>query len=129
MSFVSLCDLKKGDGLVIKELKTGEKLRQRLLDIGFVPGTKVKCVCISPFGSPKGLMRTHFTFVPGTKPISISLCRKLPDISIFFITKESPFLSSLSEKYCIDIPPQNFSGWARYQNMKKDRKKAEFTEN
>ena len=46
MSFVSLCDLKKGDGLVIKEIKTEEKLRQRLLDIGFVPETKVKCVRI-----------------------------------------------------------------------------------
>jgi Fe2+ transport system protein FeoA len=60
MSFVSLCDLKKGDGLVIKEIKTEEKLRQRLLDIGFVPETKVKCVRISPFGDPKAF------FVRGT---------------------------------------------------------------
>ena len=56
MSFVSLCDLKKGDGLVIKEIKTEEKLRQRLLDIGFVPETKVKCVRISPFGDPKAFL-------------------------------------------------------------------------
>ena len=56
MSFVSLCDLKKGDGLVIKEIKNGEKLRQRLLDIGFIPGTKVKCVRISPFGDPKAFL-------------------------------------------------------------------------
>ena len=56
MSFVSLCDLKKGDGLVIKKIKTEEKLRQRLLDIGFIPGTKVKCVRTSPFGDPKAFL-------------------------------------------------------------------------
>ena len=56
MSFVSLCDLKKGDGLVIKEIKNEEKLRQRLLDIGFIPGTKVKCVRTSPFGDPKAFL-------------------------------------------------------------------------
>ena len=56
MSFISLCDLKKGDSLVIKEIKTGEKLRQRLLDIGIIPGTKVKCVRISPFGDPKAFL-------------------------------------------------------------------------
>ncbi len=56
MSFVSLCDLRKGDSLVIKEIKTEEKLRQRLLDLGFIPGTKVKCVRISPFGDPKAFL-------------------------------------------------------------------------
>ena len=56
MSFISLCDLKKGDSLVIKEIKTGEKLRQRLLDIGIIPGTKAKCVRISPFGDPKAFL-------------------------------------------------------------------------
>ena len=56
MSYVSLHDLKKGDSLVIKEIKTGEKLRQRLLDIGFIPGTKVKYVRISPFGDPKAFL-------------------------------------------------------------------------
>jgi ferrous iron transport protein A len=56
MSCVSLCNFKKGDSLVIKEIKTEEKLRQRLFDIGFVPGTKVKCVRISPFGDPKAFL-------------------------------------------------------------------------
>ena len=56
MSFVSLCDLKKGDGLVIKEIKNGEKLRQRLLDIGFIPETMVKFVRTSPFGDPKAFL-------------------------------------------------------------------------
>lgn len=56
MSFVSLCDLKKGDGLVIKEIKNEEKLRQRLLDIGFIPETKIKCVRTSPFGDPKAFL-------------------------------------------------------------------------
>ncbi len=52
----SLCDLKINEHAVIKELKTSGELRQRLMDIGFVPGTKVKCVRISPFGDPKAFL-------------------------------------------------------------------------
>ena len=60
MSCVSLKNLKKGDSFVIKEIKTDGNLRQRLLDIGFVPKTRIKCVRISPFGDPKAF------FVRGT---------------------------------------------------------------
>lgn len=52
----SLCDLKRNEHAVIKELKTSGDLRQRLMDIGFVPGTKVECVRISPFGDPKAFL-------------------------------------------------------------------------
>ena len=39
--------------MVINNLETAGELRQRLMDLGFVPGTKVQCVLISPFGDPK----------------------------------------------------------------------------
>ncbi|MBR2639866.1 MAG: ferrous iron transport protein A [Oscillospiraceae bacterium] len=45
--------MKKGELALIKEIKTAGTLRQRLFDLGFVPGTKVKCVRVSPFGDPK----------------------------------------------------------------------------
>lgn len=53
MENFSLCDMKKGELALIKEIKTAGTLRQRLFDLGFVPGTKVKCVRVSPFGDPK----------------------------------------------------------------------------
>ncbi len=56
----SLCDMKKNESAVIKKLNTKGELRQRLMDIGFVPGTKIQCVRISPFGDPKAY------FVRGT---------------------------------------------------------------
>ena len=49
----SLGDMKKSERAVITELKTSGSLRKRLMDIGFVPGTKVECVRISPFGDLK----------------------------------------------------------------------------
>ncbi len=53
MRIFSLSDMEKGDRIMIKKLKTTGDLRKRLMDIGFVPGTKVECVRISPFGDPK----------------------------------------------------------------------------
>ena len=56
MKNFSLCDIKKDEVFVIGQIETSKNLRQRLLDIGFVPGTKVKCVRISPFGDPKAFL-------------------------------------------------------------------------
>lgn len=53
MRLIPLCDMKKGESAVIKKLETKGDLRQRLMDIGFIEGTRVKCVRISPFGDPK----------------------------------------------------------------------------
>ena len=53
MRIFSLSDMEKGDRIMIKKLKTTGDLRKRLMDIGFVPGTNVECVRISPFGDPK----------------------------------------------------------------------------
>ena len=44
--------LKTGDKCLIKEIDTNLEIRNRLLDIGFTPGTKVECMYISPFNDP-----------------------------------------------------------------------------
>ena len=36
----------------INKIKGEPNLKRRLLDLGFIPGTKIKCVLISPFSSP-----------------------------------------------------------------------------
>ncbi|MBQ7123485.1 MAG: ferrous iron transport protein A [Oscillospiraceae bacterium] len=56
MRMISLSDMKKGERVVIKSIGTKGELRRRLMDIGFVEGTKVKCVRISPFGDPKAYL-------------------------------------------------------------------------
>lgn len=48
----SLCDLKVGEcGTVVSVKSKGDILR-RLLDIGVISGTRVKCVLKSPLGDP-----------------------------------------------------------------------------
>lgn len=41
---------------MIEKLLTKGDLRRRLMDIGFVEGTKVECVRISPFKDPKAYL-------------------------------------------------------------------------
>ena len=41
---------------VINKIETQGDMRRRLLDIGLVENTKVKCVCISPQGDPKAYL-------------------------------------------------------------------------
>ena len=56
MRQILLSDMKKGEKAVIKEIKIEGGLRQRLMDIGFIEGTEVTCVRISPFGDPKAFL-------------------------------------------------------------------------
>ncbi|MBE6900656.1 MAG: ferrous iron transport protein A [Ruminococcaceae bacterium] len=51
-----LSDIKIGERFCITKLLTKGELRQRLLDLGFVPGTKIECARISPFGDPKAFL-------------------------------------------------------------------------
>lgn len=48
--------MKKGETMMIKELKTEGGLRRRLEDMGFVEETRAECVRISPFGDPKAYL-------------------------------------------------------------------------
>ena len=50
---IPLSDMNKNDLCVIKRLETKGELRRRLMDLGFVEGTKIRCVGKSPLGDPK----------------------------------------------------------------------------
>lgn len=39
--------------VVVNKISGEESLKRRLLDLGFIPGTPVKCMLISPFKDPK----------------------------------------------------------------------------
>lgn len=49
---MSLCDVKVGDKVIVKEIKADESIKRRLLDIGLVEGTHVECVFKSFFNDP-----------------------------------------------------------------------------
>ncbi len=47
-----LCDMKVGNKAVIKNIVASDNIKRRLLDIGMIEGTNVKCVLKSPFSDP-----------------------------------------------------------------------------
>ncbi|MBE6787213.1 MAG: ferrous iron transport protein A [Ruminococcaceae bacterium] len=50
---MNLFNLKKGQICIIDKILILGDMRRRLLDLGLISGTKVKCVEVSPFGDPK----------------------------------------------------------------------------
>ena len=48
--------MKKGEYVMIKRLAAENTLRRRLEDMGFIEGTKVRCVRISPGKDPKAFL-------------------------------------------------------------------------
>lgn len=52
----TLNNLKIGEEGVVVSLNSGGRLYTRLMDIGLVEGTKIKCVMQSPFGDPKAYL-------------------------------------------------------------------------
>lgn len=50
---VPLCELGAGKTGVVCELLAGGNLRRRLLDLGFVQGSRVTALRNSPFGDPR----------------------------------------------------------------------------
>ncbi len=53
---MNLFNLKKGQCCLIDKILIYGDTRRRLLDLGLISGTKVKCVEISPFGDPKAFL-------------------------------------------------------------------------
>ncbi|MCQ2440591.1 MAG: ferrous iron transport protein A [Clostridia bacterium] len=51
-----LNDIKPGQFAHIKQLCTDENMHRRLLDIGLIENTKIKCIGKSPFGDPKAFL-------------------------------------------------------------------------
>ncbi len=50
---VPMCTLKIGEVGTVRKIALTGSLRRRLQDIGVIPGTKIRCVGISPLGDPK----------------------------------------------------------------------------
>ena len=48
-----LHELAVGEGAIVKRVLEESRLKQRLVDVGMVPGTKVVCVLESPGKDPK----------------------------------------------------------------------------
>lgn len=48
----TLSNLKKGEICKIKNIIAKDQIKQRLYDIGMIPGTAVKCLQKSMFGDP-----------------------------------------------------------------------------
>ncbi|MFW5976635.1 MAG: FeoA family protein [Bacillota bacterium] len=49
---MKLTDLENGDKVSITKLSANGKKRRRLLDLGLIPGTKIKAIRKSPSGDP-----------------------------------------------------------------------------
>lgn len=53
---MTLNELNVGEEAVVKAVSDASSMKQRLVDIGIVNGTKVQCVLISPGKNPKAYM-------------------------------------------------------------------------
>ena len=52
----ALCDLKIGQSAMVTSVNSKGDILRRLLDIGIISGTKVKCVFKSPLGDPTAFL-------------------------------------------------------------------------
>ncbi|MEG2420661.1 MAG: FeoA family protein [Oscillospiraceae bacterium] len=48
--------LKQGKSAYINAVRCQDAMGRRLLDLGLIPGTKVTCVAVSPFGDPSAYL-------------------------------------------------------------------------
>ena len=48
----SLAEMNPGESAIISESVSNGRIRRRLQDIGFIPGTKIECIQKSPLGDP-----------------------------------------------------------------------------
>lgn len=53
---MNLFNLKRGQKCLIDKILVPNDLHRRLIDLGLIKGTRVKCVEISPFGEPKAFL-------------------------------------------------------------------------
>jgi len=47
-----LTELSKNEEAVIVDLNCDDQTKQRFLELGFLPGTKISLECTTPFGGP-----------------------------------------------------------------------------
>ncbi|MBI3038461.1 ferrous iron transport protein A [bacterium] len=48
----TLADLQAGNTGTVRDIEQSNSLTNRLMDLGFLPGTKVKALCCAPLGDP-----------------------------------------------------------------------------
>ena len=48
----TLADLAPGESGIVRRVRGGGPIHQRILDLGFVPGAPVRVECLAPFGDP-----------------------------------------------------------------------------
>ena len=53
---MTLSDLRPGASARVVKLLSGDDIRRRLLDVGLVEGTRVRCVGTGPFGDPSAYL-------------------------------------------------------------------------
>lgn len=49
---IQLSRLTEGQTAAVRQLEQEDSMRRRLLDLGMIPGTVVKCLRVAPAGSP-----------------------------------------------------------------------------
>ena len=50
---IRLCDLKGVEAASVKEIYPECRIKQTLLDVGLIPGTRIECLFSSPLGGMK----------------------------------------------------------------------------
>lgn len=50
--YITLCELCEGHDAVIKCTNVPQPMKRRLIELGFAPGSVVKCIGRSPLGDP-----------------------------------------------------------------------------
>ena len=53
---MTLNELNIHEKAVVKNISDESEMKQRFIDIGIVPDTKIECVLLSPFKNPKAYM-------------------------------------------------------------------------
>jgi len=48
-----LSELPIGSQAIIKDIRITSKIKRRILDLGFIPGSKIRAIQTSPFGDPR----------------------------------------------------------------------------
>lgn len=80
MKEYSLDKIKVSDVVILKKLNNTSSIRRRLLDIGFIPGTKIESILTSPFKDPT-LYRIRGTLIAirndDAKDIIVEACNEV----------------------------------------------------
>lgn len=53
---LNLWNINPGEKAIITKISNSGAIKNRLMDIGLIPGTRIECVGKSPFGDPKAFL-------------------------------------------------------------------------